>query len=142
VPRPPASVFAPEVIELPPPRPRRKGGVRRRAADPRSAFVGLRMTEAQKAAIKAEADRAGLSVTDYFLGRRRVKAAPQLPATTDPAIFVRILAELGKWGGNWNQLAHNRNLTGQDPAIEELRLIRAALWDIRQAVLKAVGLEH
>lgn len=95
------------------------------------------MTPARKATIREEAKRAAMTMTDYLL--RNSTGRPPLSVPADPLILTRMLAELGKWGGNWNQLAHNRNLTGQDPAIEELRLIREALWDMRGGLLKALG---
>jgi hypothetical protein len=130
---------APDVIHLPPPKPRRQGGTRRRAVNPRTAFIGLRMPPPQKAAIAAEAKRAGLSVTEYILGQRRARAAAAMPPGTDPVLLARILGELGKWGGNWNQLARDRNMNGRDPELDELRLIRRALTDMRDALLQALG---
>jgi hypothetical protein len=144
---PPASE-APATIELPPPRSKRRGGVRRKAVDPRAADLHLRTTPSRKAEISAAAKAAGMTVTDYLLdgkvkhGRGMTAAPMPQPAfTADPLILVRMLAELGKWGGNWNQLAHRRNLTGEEPAAKELRRIGEALWDIRCAVLGALGRE-
>jgi Protein of unknown function (DUF1778) len=134
----PASAV-PDVIVLPPPRPRRKGGVRRKAANPHSARIELRTTPATKAAIRENAKRAGATVTDYLLrntGRRR--AAPAA-AVADPLILTRLLGELGKWGSNLNQLAHGRNMTGQEPPLDELRRIRVAASDMRAALLRALG---
>jgi Mobilization protein NikA len=135
---PPASE-TPDVIELPPPKPRRQGSARRRAKNPRTAFIGLRMPPPQKAAIAAEAERAGLTVTEYILGQRRARAAAAMPPGIDPVLLARILGELGKWGSNWNQLARDRNMTGQEPELDELRLIRRALADMRDGLLQALG---
>lgn len=135
---PPASA-APDVIHLPPPRPRRRGGVRRPADDPRVAEIHLRTTPAHKAALQAKADRAGLSLTDYLLGQRRARNAAALPSGADPVLMARILGELGKWGGNWNQLARDRNMTGREPEADELRLIRRALTDMRDMLVKALS---
>jgi hypothetical protein len=132
---------APDVIELPPPRPRRKGGMRRPAADPLTARIELRTTPARKAAISAEAQRVGMTITDYLLrneaGRRARRRTPIFDS--DPIVLVKMLAELGKWGSNWNQLARDRNMRGQEPEADELRRIREALWDIRDAVMQALG---
>jgi hypothetical protein len=136
---PPPARQAPDVIHLPPPKRRRQGGTRRRAENPRTAFIGLRMTPPQKAAIAAEAKRAGLTVTEYILGQRRARAAAALPPGTDPVLLARILGQLGKWGSNWNQLARDRNMSGREPELDELRLIRRALTDMRDAVLQALG---
>ena len=96
------------------------------------------MTPAHKATIRGEAKRAAMTMTDYLLRNSTGRPPPPVTAA-DPLILIRMLAELGKWGGNWNQLAHDRNLTGQDPAVEELRLIREALLDMRGGLLKALG---
>ena len=132
---------APAVIELPASRPRRRGGVRRKALNPRVAHIHLRTTPARKARISADAKAARMTVTDYML--RSLPDSPALPssavAPTDPAVFVRMLAELGKWGSNLNQLAREKNTTGEQPEPDELERIAVALWDIRDVVLEALG---
>jgi hypothetical protein len=135
---PPASE-APETIHLPPPKPRRRGGVRRRAADPATAIIKMRVPPARKAAIAAEAKRAGLTMTEYILGQRRARTAAALPPGVDPVLLTHILGELGKWGSNWNQLARDRNMSGREPEVDELRLIRRALEDMRDGLLQALG---
>ena len=137
---PPASE-APDVIELPPPRPRRKGGTRRPAADPRTDYVRLRMTPARKAQLRAAAKAARMTMTDYLMRNEAGSSARRrMPVVVgDPIVLVKMLAEIGKWGSNWNQLARDRNMRGQEPEAEELRLIREALSDIRDAVMQALG---
>jgi len=135
----PSASEAPDVIQLPPPKPRRRGGVRRRAADPATAFIKMRVPPARKAAIVTEAKRAGLTVTEYILGQRRARAASALPPGIDPVLLARILGELGKWGSNWNQLARDRNMDGREPEVDELRLIRRALAEMRDGLLQALG---
>jgi hypothetical protein len=131
---------APAVIELPAPRPRRRGGVRRKALNPRIARIELRTTPARKASIEADAKQAGQTVTAYLLSNLPGSTEPPpLVAVADPAILTRILAELGKWGSNWNQLSHDKNRTGQEPELEELRRIGEAIFDMRRAVLEALG---
>jgi hypothetical protein len=132
---------APDVIELPRPRPRRRGGVRRKAVDPANAEIHLRMTPDRKATIRADAKRAGMTVTDYLLrNEARRRARRQTPIFGgDPVVLVKMLAELGKWGSNWNQLARDRNMRGQEPEAEELRLIREALVDMRGTLMRALG---
>jgi hypothetical protein len=132
---------APAVIELPAPRPRRKGGVRRKAVNPRTATIRLRATPAQKASIRADAKAAGMTLTRYVFSHLPGSAEPPgiAPAPADPAILVRILAELGKFGSNHNQLARRFNTTGEEPDGDEWRRVATALWDMRDAVLKALG---
>jgi hypothetical protein len=80
-----------------------------------------------------------LTVTDYLLGQRRARAASALAPGANPVLLARILGELGKWGGNWNQLARDRNMTGQEPDVDELRLIRRALTDMCDMLVKALS---
>jgi hypothetical protein len=136
-----AATTTPAVIDLPAAQPRRRGGVRRKALDPRTAKIELRTTPARKAAIRADAKKAGMTISAYLLANLAGSAAepPPLVALADPLLIGRALAELGKWGSNWNQLARDRNTTGQDPILNELERIRAALLEIRRALLQALG---
>jgi Bacterial mobilisation protein (MobC)/Protein of unknown function (DUF1778) len=128
---------APAVIDLPPPRPR---GRRRPVVNPRIARIELRTTPARKTAIHTAAEQAGMSITDYLLTNLPGwTETPRLIAIADPKILARMLAELGKWGSNINQLAREMNTTGQGPELAELERIYKALWDIREAVLRALG---
>jgi Bacterial mobilisation protein (MobC) len=136
---PPPARSAAGVIELPAPRPRRRGGVRRKAVNPANADIHLRVTPARKASLRAEAKQAGVSITNYLL--RNTGRATPAPSTAiaDPLILTRLLGELGKWGSNLNQLARDHNRTGQDPELDELRRIREAAADMRAALLRALG---
>jgi hypothetical protein len=138
---PAPATMTPAVIELPAPRPRRKGGVRRKALDPRIARIELRTTPARKAAIEADAKRAGMTVSAYLLANLPGSDAepPPLIALVDPLLISRAFGELGKWGSNWNQLAYGRNRDGTDPTLDELERIRAVLMDIRRLLLQALG---
>jgi hypothetical protein len=82
-----------------------------------------------------------MTMTDYLMrneaGRSARRRTPIFGG--DPIVLVKMLAELGKWGSNWNQLARDRNMHGQEPEAEELQLIREALSDIRDAVMQALG---
>jgi hypothetical protein len=130
---------APAVIELPPPRPRR-GGRRRKAVNPRIARIELRTTPDRKAAIRTAAQMAGMSVTDYLLTHLPGwTETPRLIAIADPEILARMLAELGKWASNHNQLARRRNTTGEEPESDEWERIDRAIQDMRRAVLEALG---
>jgi hypothetical protein len=139
----PPATDAPPIIQLPPPRPKGRGGVRRKAINPRVARTEIRTTLAGKAELRAAAKAAGMTVTDYLLAHLPGSRAPKPQAfTADPLILVRMLGELGKWGGNWNQLAHRRNQTGEEPELAELRRIADALWDMRCEVLRALKRER
>jgi hypothetical protein len=131
---------APAVIDLPAPRPRRRGGVRRKAVNPRVADIHLRTTPDRKAAIQSAAQHAGMSITDYLLTHLPGwTETPRLVAIADPVILTRLLGEIGKWGSNWNQLTYGRNRDGRDPTLDELEAIRVAIMDMRAALLQALG---
>lgn len=113
--------------------------MRRPAADPVTARIELRTTPARKAAIRDEAKRAGLSITDYLLrstGRRR--STPAAPVA-DPLILTRLLGELGKIGSNLNQLAHAFNATGETPGWTAWERQDRAIQEMRAALLQALG---
>jgi hypothetical protein len=128
---------APAVIELPP---ARRRGVRRKAVNPANADIHLRVPPARKAAIRADARASGMTVSRYLLSNLPGASEPlPLVALADPLILTRIQAELGKWGSNWNQMTRGRNMTSDDPEVVELRRIGDALFDIRAALLIALG---
>lgn len=91
----------------------------------RDQVLGLRLTLDERAAIDAQAARAGLTVSDYarrvILGHR-VKAA-----VTD--VDVAALVELNRLGVNLNQIAKQLNARKAAPAQIEplLATIRAAV---------------
>jgi len=129
---------APAVIQLPG---RRRGGVRRKAVDPRIARIELRTTPARKAAIEADARASGMTTTRYLLSHLPGASEPvPLVALADPVILTRILGLIGNLCSNVNQLARDRNTTGEDPVLEKLEDIYAEAMDIRAALLRALGL--
>jgi hypothetical protein len=135
---------APEVIYLPPPRPRRKGGGRRPTADPATAIIKLRTTPAKKAEIRAEAKRAGQTLTAYLLRNAsgRTGRAAKPAAIADPLILTKLLSEVGHLGGNHNQLAHAYNATGETPGRKIWESQDRAIQEMKNALLKALGYVH
>lgn len=112
-------------------RPTAKTG-RPRAAEgaARDQVLGLRLTPDERAAIEAQAARAGLTVSDYarrvILGHR-VKAA-----VTD--VDAAALVELNRLGVNLNQIAKQLNARKAAPA-----QIEPLLVTIRAAVERLAG---
>lgn len=75
--------------------------------------VFIRMTGAEKAALAARAELAGLSVAGYLRALAWGKDTPQPRAARRPPVekaeLVAIRYELRKIGGNLNQIAHAVN---------------------------------
>lgn len=105
----------------------------------RNKLVQIRISDAEHTQLAEAADKAGLTLASY--ARQLVLAAPtprqgRRPAA-DKAELGRIVAHLGKIGGNLNQLAHAGNAGAAVDAValaEELAdlertraLIRVAL---------------
>lgn len=101
--------------------------------------IRFRATDDEAAALVTKAGKAALSLSAYV--RARVIEKPQGRATpprrrkggADVEALARVLAQLGKVGGNLNQIAHHMNAGGSITAkevraeLDELRQLRAAL---------------
>ena len=117
--------------------------MRRKAVNPANADIHLRTTRAKKAAIREDAKRAGLSITDYLFRNIGGRAAPAPAAlVADPLILTRLLGELGKIGSNHNQLAHAYNATGETPGRALWESQDRAIQEMRQALLQALGRDY
>lgn len=96
--------------------------------------ITFRCTAAEAEAIRAAAERAGLTVGSYV--RSRVLAAPTTRAVRTPqadrVVLAQTLGQLGKVGSNLNQIAYHLNrgdgLTGNLAAVVvEVRAVVVAL---------------
>ena len=106
----------------------------------RGQSVKVALTEAERAKIAADAQAAGLSLSGYaravLLGADtpRTKRAAALPEQQD---LARLLAQLGKVGGNLNQLTKlgNQGQLVPPSALDAcLADVRAAAEQVRQAL--------
>jgi hypothetical protein len=117
---------------------------RKRVKDARTKLIPVRCTAEERAAIKAVADKAGLSVGAFLRAAALGDAGPR--AVRRPPIerkeLARLLGHLGKVGSNLNQLAHAFNSRGRVPALAELNLIRRHVVELRDALMKALGRDH
>lgn len=108
----------------------------------RKTFLHMRATVGEKAQIEARAERAGLSVSGYLRASIFGTDAPQPRAARRPPVeketLVRLLAELGKIGGNVNQIAHAMNL-GKITDHPALAMLAVEIRDIRQQLKAALG---
>jgi len=108
----------------------------------RSAHLTIRFTPEERAAIDAAAERAGLTSGSY--ARQTLLGAPAPRQMRRPPVerreLARLLGELGKIGGNLNQLAKATN-QGLVVYQNEILLALGGLKVVRAAILKALGRE-
>jgi hypothetical protein len=137
----------PEIIHLPdqsPPPPEKRGrhfGARR-VKDPRTARIHMRVTPAQHAAMQTAANDAGLSVSALICRQTLGNAGPRArhrPAP-DMAMLAQLLAQLGKLGGNLNQIAHRMNEYdfGGEPELLDMRAEHRAILAQHRALYDAL----
>jgi hypothetical protein len=98
----------------------------RRVETPRSLRLDLRVTADQSAALRAAAQEAGMSLTAYICWRALggERPAPLLRGAEVDALR-KILAQMGKQGGNLNQLAHHLNSCDMREVDDALMAMRA-----------------
>ena len=106
----------------------------------RNRHITIRLTDAERAALDASAERAGLTTGSY--SRQLLLGAPAPRQVRRPPIervlLARLLGQLGSAGNNLNQIARalNRGRGLYDDAlIEAFSQIR----DVRNALLGALG---
>ena len=108
----------------------------------RSAHLTIRFTPEERASIDAAAERAGLTSGSY--ARQTLLGAPAPRQMRRPPVerreLARLLGELGKIGGNLNQLAKATN-QGLTVYQNEILLALGGLKVVREAILKALGRE-
>ena len=114
---------------------------RKRVKDARTKLVPVRCTAEERAAIKAVADKAGLSVGAFLRAAALGDAGPR--SVRRPPVerkeLARLLGHLGKVGSNLNQLAYAFNSRGRVPALAELKDMRTYVGQMRDALMAALG---
>jgi hypothetical protein len=113
---------------------------RRRETRQRPHIVQTRCDAAELAAITAGAARAGMSVGAYVRHQAIGTAGPRAVRRpqVDRAALAVVLAALGRYGSNVNQLARLANV-GEIPAREDLAEAAAATREMRDALMRALG---
>ena len=107
----------------------------------RSRVVNVRCTDAEFAAITAGAARAGLSVGAFMRHQTigtpgpRAARAPHI----DRAALALVLARLGQFGNNLNQIARVANTTGDVDRWDNLPDAISAMLEMRDALMRALG---
>ena len=119
--------------------PRRFG--KRKLADARDAWVHVRCSASEHAAITSKAESAGLSVGAYLrtlaIGTAGPRAIRRPPVEREE--LARLLGEIGKLGSNVNQIARVVNTTGDKRAEHDLGAIAGDVQVMRSALMKALG---
>ena len=114
---------------------------RRRVENPKQAFIAVRCTAQERAAITEAAAKSGLSVGAYL--RVTALGSPGPRAVRRPPIerteLARLLGHLGKVGSNINQLAYGYNRSGALPGFPEMLAIHRQVGEMRDALIKALG---
>lgn len=106
----------------------------------RSRLVAVRCTDAELATINAAAMRAGMAVGAFM--RHQAIGTPGPRSVRRPQVdrveLARVLAALGRYGSNVNQLARVAN-SGGEPDSDELAAAAAATMDMRNMLMRALG---
>lgn len=114
---------------------------RRRVENPKQAFIAVRCTVQERAAITDLATKSGLAIGAYL--RATALGSPGPRAVRRPPIerteLARLLGHLGKVGSNINQLAYAYNRDRTLPGLPELLAVRRDVGDLRDALMKALG---
>lgn len=93
----------------------------------------IRLTQSEQTALFLKATESGLSMSDYV--RLTVLNVPPIQKKAEPerAALIKILGQLGKIGGNVNQIAHElhrERITGQGRIVKD-ETITAALDGVK-----------
>lgn len=108
----------------------------------RTAHLTIRLTPEERAKLDSDAERAGLTTGSY--GRKVLLGAPQprqvRRVVVEKQMLSKLLGELGKIGGNLNQLAKATN-QGLTVYQNEIIFALGGLKVVRDALLQALGRE-
>ena len=119
-----------------PPKPTKPPPNRQRHAD-----IHIRLLDEEKVKASALADRAGLTLGAFARAAMLGNAGPRARRRPHPdqKALLQILGQLGRIGGNINQIAKQLN-AGNTPAIPELQAALTAYIDIRNEIYAALGM--
>ena len=106
----------------------------------RGSVLPVRLAAEERAALDAAAEKAGLTTSSY--ARQAMLGAPAPRQVRRPPVerreLARLLGEVGKVGGNLNQIARALN-TGILVYEGEIETALSGLAEVRAAILKALG---
>ncbi|MGB4069404.1 MAG: hypothetical protein WBK08_15365 [Nitrospira sp.] len=119
-----------------PTKPTRRGSETRQ----RTGRFTVRCTPAQRKALAAAADRAGLTFSSYILAACLHAVPPKAASVSriDRAQLAELLAKLGRLNGNINQIAKALNMH-QSPDLSVLQRLPEVLQDLRADLMQTLG---
>jgi hypothetical protein len=104
--------------------------------------ITVRLSDDEKAALHTRAVERGLALGAFaraaMLGNTGPRAKRRPPV--DQVLLRRLLGQLGRIGGNINQIAHRLN-ADQKASLPEIRETLNSLQTIRNAIYAAIGME-
>ena len=117
-----------------------RGRKRAEVGEAKGKFIAVRVTTADRTRIAEKAQESGLKIGGYLRALALGSAGPR--AVKRPRVereqLARLLGEIGKLGGNVNQLAKWSNTERSPASLDELAQIRADIATMREAVMKAL----
>ena len=106
----------------------------------RSVVFRVRLTEEEFEGLKAAADSAAVDLST--MARTQILGSPPPPRarrrSSDHQALARILAELGRIGGNVNQIAKVANQVGDLSSFRNAQAVKAELAALRELVRSAL----
>lgn len=107
---------------------RKKGGI-----------IGFRVDATERAEIEAAAEAAGLTIGSFVRDTmlRRVSTKPTRRPSLDRVLLSQLLGQLGKLGGNLNQIARRLN-AGAGVGADRITAACDELWILKDEILKAI----
>jgi hypothetical protein len=114
---------------------------RRRVADAKGKFIGVRVTLEDRAKIASDAGEAGYKIGGYLRALALGSAGPRAlrRPLAEREVLAKILGETGKLGSNVNQIAKAFNSVGAVPTMQEITAMRADIAAMRAALMEALG---
>jgi hypothetical protein len=110
----------------------------------KGAFLAFRVTPEERAEVEAAAEAAGLTVSSFIRVKilKKIATGQKRKPRPDRVLLGQILGQLGKVGGNLNQIAKRLN-EGKGVGAERITSATDEFLQLRDELLKAIkGLEN
>ena len=108
----------------------------------RTVHVSTRMTPKENEKFIEFRDKMGMATGEYVRARilrKPFRSAPPKMYRMDEKSLVKILAQLGKWGSNLNQIAHTMNIAKKETTYSESYAVkRLAQYETQIAQMQSV----
>lgn len=107
----------------------------------RTEHLALRCTVEERAVIEAAAERAGMPVGAFLRHQATGTAGPRAARrpTSDRVQLAQLLGQVGRIGGNVNQLARAFNTGGTPPNVADWQEVKTLVTAMNDALLQALG---